>query len=295
MRGLRVSFVVCGCVLAAGALRVAAGEESSPGTVTVNGEATVERRATVARILFRATGEAEAAKDALVKYREKMNRLTSALKTAGIAEKDVTVRAAAIRSPQADSNSQLAMMMRAGRGGGQSAPMVSIASRVEVRVALAAEAPAAQVLERIAGLVDVVLEAGADNLAVDPRPVGSAGGDPGGPSRPVVVFGVEDASALRDEAYAAALEDARGRAAALAGRLELRLGRVATVRELSTSEAAAGLLGGPTAVSVAGAGAGAATEGAGAGSAEGAGAGETLGLPTVSRSTRLEVGFRVER
>ncbi len=215
--------------------------QGTPPGLTVTGEASVSKEPAFARVSFRVSGQAEEAKDAIVKCREKLDKMLAALKEAGTTDSDVTVNPPSIATAQGDAQAAMQAMMR-GRGGEEASPMVTVAIPIDVRVPWTAGAVPLTELEKLAAVLDKVTEAGADNAAVDARQVYAMYGvsmEGLGPSSPQVAFHVDDDAALRAEAYGKAVEDARARAEALAAKLGRKLGGVlrATVSEGPPSDA----------------------------------------------------------
>lgn len=200
-----------------------AGGPTDP-SVTVTGAGSVDREPGFARLVFRVTAQAEEAKDAVVKYREKVEKMQEALKKAEVAPESVTLGPPSMTTGQGDASAAIQAMVR-GRGQDTASPMVTMSSVMDVKIAWAAGTPPADGLAKVATVLDAVVEAGADNTMMT-REAAYYGiaADAGGPPSPAVIFDLDDHAALREEAYAKAVEDARAQAAALAGRLGRRVG-----------------------------------------------------------------------
>ncbi len=210
-------------------------EDPAVPHVTVTGEATVVRPATEARILFTLIGQAEEAKEAKTKHKEKAEKILAALKGIAVAETDVASHEPVLAAGQGDQTAIQQAMMRGGRTDAASA-LVAVVSVMEVRIAATAETP---LFDRAAAVLDAVLEAGAENVSSEARQYyGGATNDANGPVAPIVVFLVTDVAALREEAFAKAVEAARARGTLLAGKMGMKTGKVLSAEEAS-SEATA--------------------------------------------------------
>lgn len=215
--------------------------QGTPPGLTVTGEGSVSREPAFARVSFRISGQGEEAKDAIVKCREKLDKMLAALKEGGTADGDVTVNPPSIATGQGDAQAAMQAMMR-GRGGEEASPMVTVAIGIDVRVPWTAGAAPLTELEKVATVLDKITEAGADNGVANAREMYAMYGvsvEGLGPASPQVVFFAEDEAALRAEAYGKAVDDARARAEALAAKLGRKLGGVlrASVSEGAPADA----------------------------------------------------------
>ncbi|GEM_PF-3110537 len=202
--------------------------QGTPPGLTVTGEGSMSREPAFARVSFRISGEAEEAKDAITKCREKLEKMLAALKEGGTAEGDITVDPPSMATGQGDAQAAMQAMMR-GRGVEEASPMVTVAIPIDVRVPWTAGGEPLAELEKIAAVLDKITEAGADNEVANAREVYAMYGvsmEGLGPASPQVAFHVDDDAALRAEAYGKAVEDARARAEALATKLGRKLGGV---------------------------------------------------------------------
>lgn len=204
-------------------------EDAAPSRLSVTGEAVAVRPAAEARIFFRLTGLAEEAKEAKVKYKEKVDKVLAALKGIGVLEGDVAAHEPCLLSGQGDANAIAQAAMRGGRGE-QSTGLASISGVMEVKAVGTAEAP---VFDRAAAILDAVTEAGADNVSAEARQYYSGGSiEANGPPAPLVLFLVADVAALREEAFSKAVDAARAEAALLAGKIDVKLGRILGASEV---------------------------------------------------------------
>lgn len=202
--------------------------QGNPPGLTVTGEAVVSREPSFSRVSFRISGQAEEAKDAITKTREKLDKMLAALKEGGTAEGDITVNPPSMATGQGDAQAAMQAMMR-GRGGEEATPMVTVAIGIDVRVPWTSGTAPLTELEKIAAVLDKVSEAGADNGVANAREMYAMYGvstEGLGPANPQVSFHVGDEASLRDEAYGKAVDDARARAEALAAKLGRKLGGI---------------------------------------------------------------------
>ncbi len=208
---------------------LALAEDAAPHRLSVTGEAVAVRPAAEARVFFRLTGLAEEAKEAKVKYKEKVDKVLAALKGIGVAEGDVAAHEPCLLSGQGDANAIAQAAMRGGRGE-QTAGLASISGVVEVKAVATAEAP---LFDRAAAILDAVTEAGADNVSAEARQYYSGGSiEPSGPQAPLVLFLVADVAELRNEAFTKAVDAARAEASLLAGKIDAKLGRILEASEV---------------------------------------------------------------
>ncbi len=208
---------------------LALAQDAAPPRLAVTGAAVAVRPAAEARVFFRLTGMAEEAKEAKVKYKEKVDKVLAALKGIDVAEGDVATHDPCLLSGQGDANAIAQAAMRGGRGE-QTTGLVSISGVMEVKAVGTAEAP---VFDRAAAILDAVTEAGADNVSAEARQYYSGGSiEANGPPAPLVIFLVGDVAALREEAFAKAVDAARAEAALLAGKIGVKVGRVLGAEEV---------------------------------------------------------------
>ncbi len=197
--------------------------------LTAIGDAVAVRPAGEARVFLRLTGMAEEAKEARVKFKEKVDKVLAALKGIGVAEGDLAAHEPCLLSGTGDANAIAQAMMRGGRGE-QATGLVSIVGVIEVR-ALGTEE--ASVFDRAAAVLDAVIEAGADNVSPEARQYYSGGSvESNGPAAPLVVFVAADVAALREEAFAKAVDAARAEASLLATKAGVKVGRVTGAEEV---------------------------------------------------------------
>lgn len=176
-------------------------------------------------------GAAELFGDALVKYRDVKRRTLEAYDALKLSNLKVEERGVALARGDSAEAMQLAMRGQATTG---VKFKVELSSRLRIKLDNLSEIPPEQVLETLGRLLDTARDSGADvgpsaaelNMAYRyGRQVS------GGISR----FVLQDFESLREEAYQAAVADARARAERLAALNGLQLGRVLSVSEVSVS------------------------------------------------------------
>jgi uncharacterized protein YggE len=177
------------------------------------------------------SGAAELYGDALVKFRDVKRRTLEAFEALKIDNLSIEERGVALS--RGDSAEAMQMAMR-----GQDATSikfkVDLSSRLRIKLTDISEMPPEVVLETLGKMLDTARDSGADvgpsaaevNMAYRyGRPV------TGSISR----FVLQDFESVREEAYKAAIADARQRAERLAKLNGLKLGRVLSVSEVAVS------------------------------------------------------------
>jgi uncharacterized protein YggE len=203
-------------------------------TITVTGSGDAKARPTIVEMTAVVSGEAELAADAVVKYKDSRRRAVKALE-------DLKIPSLAIESKGftlnqgIDSNQQQMMMMR-----GQM-PTTS-KQRVQVTEPLRLVIKGVDKMkdEDLMGVVLKVIDAGRDaGLTVGPgapnyyqMQMMMQRGDNSGAG--MASFKIAEPAALREQAYAKAIENARAKAQSLAQLAGVKLGRVTSVQEGGT-------------------------------------------------------------
>jgi uncharacterized protein YggE len=203
--------------------------EGSAGIVVV-GTGTAKARPTHVEIDCSISGEAELAADATVKFRDAKKRAVAAI--AGMKNSDISVESGGLSVNNVmDAASQ--MMMMRGQGGTSNKPRVQILEKSKIVLANADKMEPDALLDLVLKVLDVAKDAG---FQVGPPPansnnyyeqqlrafMGTA----------VVAFRLPDAKKLREEAYKAAVADAREKAEQLAELSGVKLGKVIAVQEV---------------------------------------------------------------
>lgn len=176
-------------------------------------------------------GAAELYGDALVKYRDVKRRTLESFEALKLDNLSIEERGVALA--RGDSAEAMQMMMR-GQAPTSVKYKVELSSRLRIKLGGIAEMPAEQVLETLGKLLDTARDSGADvgPSAAEMNMAYRYGRQiSGSMSR----FVLQDFEGLREEAYKAAIDDARARAERLASLNGLKLGRVLSVSEVAVS------------------------------------------------------------
>lgn len=176
-------------------------------------------------------GAAELFGDALVKYRDVKRRTLDAYKALNLSNLEIDERGVALG--RGDSAEAMQMAMR-GQAPTDVKFKVELSSRLRIKLTGISETPPEQVLETLGKLLDTARDSGA-NVGPSAAELNMAyryGRQiTGGISR----FVLQDFEPLREEAYKAAVADARARAERLASLNNVKLGRVVSINELAVS------------------------------------------------------------
>lgn len=180
---------------------------------------------------LRVAGSAEIFGDALVKYRDVKRRTLEAYQALGL--KNLSVDERGIALAKGDSAEAMQMAMR-GQVATGTKFKVELSSSLRIRLTDLADMPPEQVMETLGKLLDTARDSGADvgpsaaeiNMAYRyGRQINGA----------ISRFVLQNFDALREDAYKAAIADARARAERLATLSGLKLGRVLSVSEIAVS------------------------------------------------------------
>ena len=228
------------CVMVGALLGAGVARSDDTGIVTVVGTGVVSEKAAVAEIVAVASGEAELAADAVVKFQGSRRRALEAVKALGVA--NLTVKGLGIKishAAMAGGNNAMAMMM--GQAGNTNLkPKTEFSEQLSLRLAGIDELSSEDLLESLVQILDAVKDAGL-TIGESRNPMASLvqmqmGG---GGTRSMVTFKLGDASAARKQAYGLAMKSAREKAAHLAELSGRKLGGVRSVSE-TTSAAQSG-------------------------------------------------------
>lgn len=192
------------CLVAAACLALAspALAQPAPPSISVNGEATVSAAPDLAEIEAGVTTEAKTARAASDANAKAMNAVLAALKSAGIAQKDVQTSQISLQPEMTSRNSS-------------SAPPQITGYRATNRVSVTLRD-----IAKIGDTIDALVASGANDI--------------GG-----IGFSVSQSSKLLDEARAKAIEDAHRKAAIYAESAGVTLGAPLTISEAGAPQPAA--------------------------------------------------------
>lgn len=206
-----------------------------PG-VSVIGYGRAAGKPTVVEISATVSGDAELASDASVKVRDARQRLIdtlAALKISSVSveSKGVTISSMVDQNTAAlqARNQQLALqgVIIQGNNPIDLGRRVSAVDQLRIVIKEADKLEGPQLMETISKLVDT-----ARNTTVPAMNSYVLQQSAVVPQTPLISFRIPDTSALREAAYKDALEDARKKAASLAGAAGLKLGRIIAVQDV---------------------------------------------------------------
>jgi uncharacterized protein YggE len=225
------AFVCAALALLVSAPSPALAADGPGSTITVIGSGEAKARPTAVEMSAVVTGEAELAADAVVKYRDTRRRAVKAIEDLKIPTLSIESRGFTLN--QGIDASQQQMMMR-----GQM-PTTS-KQRVQVTEPLRLIVRDVDKMkdEELMGVVLKVIDAGRDaGLTVGPAQpqnyyqmqIMMQRGDNSGQG--MASFKIDDPAALREQAYAKAIDNARDKAQRLAALAGVKLGRVTSVQD----------------------------------------------------------------
>lgn len=199
--------------------------------IVVSGVGEVLAKPNAAEMEINVGGNAEIVGDAVVKFNDNLRRTLEAFNALGLKNLAVEQRGMALgRGDTAE------MMNRAMRGDASAnvKSKIEVTSRVKVRLNDIGSQPPEQVLEAVGKIIDAARDAGND---VGPTSAEATMSYRYGRqlNASLAKFVLEDFAKLREQAYEAAMQDARQRAARLARLSDGELGPIEAVTEMQVS------------------------------------------------------------
>ena len=200
---------------------------ADPSTgISVAGTATVKAKPSVVVVQATVVAEAELAADASVKFGDMKKKALATL--AGLKNPDLSVEPLGSSVDQAVDPAMQQRMMN-GMGGGDAKPKVRVSERLKLTLKNADGMPPEKLTQSVLSLIDTARDAG---LRVGPPPPRNwqelQNPTPGSG---LVSYEIPDVSALQDQAYKAAMDDARHKAQRLADLSGVKLGRVQSAQD----------------------------------------------------------------
>jgi uncharacterized protein YggE len=231
MPSLRSAVVVVVVVAACGFAipRDARGQATADPGIAVVGVGTAKGKPSVVEISATVSGEGELANDASVKYRDARKKATEALEA--LKNPSLVVESKGFTVNQAmDPNAQMRMMQ--GMGAEQGKQKVAVTEQLRIVLKDADKLQLPMLMETVLKLIDVGrdngLQIGPGNMNYYQMQMMMQGG---GGGMAMISFKIPDASALRQEAYKNAVEDARAKANRIAELTGVKLGRILSVQD----------------------------------------------------------------
>ncbi len=213
------------------AASVAAGVRAEEAGITVTGTAEVSAMPDQVEITLNVAGSGELTEDAIVTYESALKRTLEAFRELGIEGLQIEQQALAIR-PQGAAQANVPIVI-AGSGGPQEAGATPVEVSRSLRLVLkgANNLKDAQLVALLGKLLDTAKDTGvrvseSAESALVTRLMGIGAASGAG-----LTFVVQDSESLRQEAYEAALAQARNRAERLAKLAGAKLGRVLSIEE----------------------------------------------------------------
>jgi uncharacterized protein YggE len=197
--------------------------------ISVVGVGTVKGKPNVVEISATVSGEGELANDASVKFRDTRKKATAALEA--LKNPSLSVESKGFAVNQAiDPNAQMRMMQ--GMGGDLGKQKVSVSEQLRIVLKDADKLELDKLMETVLKLIDT----GRDNgLSIGPGNMNyyqmQIAMQTGGSGMSMIAFKIPDPSALREQAYKLAIDDARTKATRLADLANVKLGRILSVQD----------------------------------------------------------------
>lgn len=204
---------------------VARADDSSAG-ITVSGTAKVMAKPNAVEILTYVSGDAELTADAVVKYRDARKRAVAALDALKIPTLSIESNGFSVKD-WVDAVAQQQAMMR-GQMAGNSKQKVSVGEQLRLVLKDADKVDQAALMDTMLKVLDTAKDAGLTIGNGEPR-----GFNYNNPitANPLITFKVTDTTALREQAYKQAMDDAKAKAQRLADLAGVKIGRIISVRD----------------------------------------------------------------
>ena len=220
----RVGVVILGSFLLL-LLSVRATAQDATG-ITVSGTAKVSAKPTSIEIPCIVSGDAELTADAIVKYRDARKRGVSAIEGLKIDGLSVDSKGYSVKD-YVDSNAQQQAMMR-GQAVVNTKQKVSVTEQLRIVIKDVDKMEQAALMDTMLKVLDTVRDSGLTLGDGTPRNVNYY---PPPPGPALINFKITDTTALREQAYKQAMDDAKSKAQKLADLAGVKLGRILSVRD----------------------------------------------------------------
>jgi hypothetical protein len=228
-------------ILAAAALPARAQQSDPPG-IGVAGAGEVKARPTVVEITASVTGDAELAADAIVKYRDAKRRGVDALDGLKLPGLKVETGGFGVNQGGVDSATAQAMMQGnvVSTAGKQ---RVTVTEQLKLVLSGLDKLKDEELMDTILKVLDTARDSGL--LIGRPAPrnyyeMQNYMDNPGSGQGALVTFRIADPEAVREQAYKAAMDDARKRAERIAGLAGVKLGRIVSVKDTAAPQPGGG-------------------------------------------------------
>lgn len=206
-------------------------------TLTIVATGVAHTKPTQVELTASVSGEAELAKDALVKYRDAKRRAIEAIGKLEV--KELTIKELGV-SARVQANQQAMIAMMQGNPNPNLKPNYQFREQLRLTVKGIDKLDSAQVAELLAKVVDASRDAGLTIGPQGPSNIMEAQMmQRGAGSSSIATFRLPDATAAKAQAYETAVKDAKARAQKLADATGVKLGAVTSVQEIPAGQAAA--------------------------------------------------------
>jgi uncharacterized protein YggE len=224
------------CAFALAVSAVAARGEDQPSTgggegISVAGSGEVKAKPKVVEINATVTGDAELAADAIVKYRDARRRAVAALN--GLKLEGLKIDSNGFSVAQGMDTAQMQAMMQ-----GNTAPAgkqrVSITEQLKLNLTVLDRYKDEELMDTVLKLLDTGRDAGLVIGRTPPRnyyEMQMFYNNGGGQQGSLVAFKLVEPDAMREQAYKAAMDDAKKKAERLATLAGVKLGRIVSVKD----------------------------------------------------------------
>lgn len=220
-----VMVMLCVALFAAGAR----GDSSDLG-ITVSGTAKVMGKPNAVEIGAFVSGDAELTADAVVKYRDARKRAVAALEGLKIANLSIQSDGFSVKD-WVDAAAQQQAMMR-GQQVANAKQKVSVGEQLRLVIKDADKMDQAALMDTMLKVLDTAKDAGLTigNTSPGNNNNNNENGNQGGADA-LIQFKVTDCSALREQAYKQAMDDAKAKAQKLADLAGVKIGKILSVED----------------------------------------------------------------
>lgn len=204
--------------------------------IAVTGAGRVSAKPSMVELAAVVKGEAELAGDAITKYQGNKRRALETIQSLQI--EGLTVEDGGVSINSADGNSAMMAAMRGMPAPENTAQKLSLSEPLTLRLTGIDKLSTEELLETLVKIVDAGKDAG---MAIGPPPksmyelqIAAQTGQ--STESALAAFKLEGVDQLKQQAYQAAVSDARERAERLAALAGVKLGKVTSIRETPTSD-----------------------------------------------------------
>jgi uncharacterized protein YggE len=239
---MRTSILMTAVVLVVTAARAADPEGAGRGAeISVVGVAERQVKPSVVEISATLSADAELANDARVKERDARQKVIDsvqakcpgvALEFKGISINPLFEPGAMAMARQQQIMIQNGMAVQMGQNGTDLPRRYGVTEQVRLVLKDTDKLDPAKLIETVVRLVDSARECGLQIATLNMNNLGVYSAVPTPPPAPLIICRAADNAAARGQAYKAAMEDARKKAAALADLSGVKLGKVIGIREM---------------------------------------------------------------